>query len=41
MRKRAFEVLELYGMYRQLAPEQVLEARERLAELLGTPTASR
>ena len=41
MRKRAFEVLELYGAYRQLAPEQLLESRERLADLLGTPTALR
>jgi monofunctional biosynthetic peptidoglycan transglycosylase len=41
LRKRAFEVLELYGAYRQLAPEQLLEARERLSDLLGTPTALR
>jgi len=41
MRKRAFEVLELYGAYHQLAPEQLLDARERLAELLGATTALR
>ncbi len=37
LRKRAAEVLELYGMYRQLTPEQVADARERLADLLGPP----
>src|SRR5919108_2018981 len=36
LRKRAFEVLELYGAYRQLGPDPLLEARERLADLLGT-----
>ena len=41
MRKRAFEVLELYGAYRQLGPEQLLESRERLADLLGATTALR
>ncbi|HWE22347.1 MAG TPA: monofunctional biosynthetic peptidoglycan transglycosylase [Myxococcales bacterium] len=41
LRKRAFEVLELYGTYHQLAPEQLLDARERLADLLGTATAFR
>jgi monofunctional glycosyltransferase len=40
-RKRAFEVLELYGAYHQLAPEQLMDARDRLADLLGTATASR
>jgi monofunctional biosynthetic peptidoglycan transglycosylase len=41
LRKRAFEVLELYGIYRQLGPDQLLDARERLADLLGTTTAFR
>jgi monofunctional biosynthetic peptidoglycan transglycosylase len=35
LRKRAFEILELYGSYHQLAPEQLDEARSRLADLLG------
>jgi monofunctional glycosyltransferase len=37
LQKRAAEVLELYGMYRQLAPEQLEDARERLADLIGAP----
>jgi monofunctional glycosyltransferase len=41
LRKRAFEVLELYGAYRQLGPDQLLDARDRLAELLGRATAFR
>jgi len=35
LRKRAFEILELYGSYQQLGPDQLDEARARLADLLG------
>ena len=34
LRKRAAQVLELYGVYRQLAPAELLEARGRLRALL-------
>ena len=37
LRKRAFEILELYGIYNQLAPEQLDECRARLKDLLGAP----
>jgi monofunctional biosynthetic peptidoglycan transglycosylase len=37
LRKRAFEILELYGLYQQLGPEQLAESRGRLADLLGSP----
>lgn len=40
LRKRAFEVLELYGAYHQLTPEELDEARGRLADLLGAPMAA-
>ena len=36
LRKRAFEVLELYGKYGQIPPEELADARERLADLLGS-----
>ncbi len=36
LRKRAFEILELYGLYHQLGPEQLEESRVRLADLLGS-----
>ena len=35
LRKRAFEVLELYGIYNQLAPEDLAAARQRLRSILG------
>jgi monofunctional glycosyltransferase len=37
LRKRAFEILALYGMYEQLTPEQLQESRGRLADMLGAP----
>jgi monofunctional glycosyltransferase len=40
LRKRAFEILELYGVYQQLAPDELEEARARLADLLGAPMAA-
>jgi len=35
LRKRAFEILVLYAAYNQLGPEQLDDARARLADLLG------
>ena len=40
LRKRAFEILELYGIYQQLTPEQLEESRARLADMLGAPMAA-
>jgi monofunctional glycosyltransferase len=40
LRKRAFEILELYGTYQQLTPEQLDESRARLADMLGAPMAA-
>jgi monofunctional glycosyltransferase len=37
LRKRAFEILELFGVYQQLGPEQLDEARSHLSDLLGPP----
>jgi len=37
LRKRAFEILELFGVYHQLGPEQLDEARRHLDDLLGPP----
>jgi len=37
LRKRAFEILELYGLYQQLGPEQLQDSRGRLADMLGVP----
>jgi monofunctional biosynthetic peptidoglycan transglycosylase len=36
LRKRAKEILELYGMYNQLGPEELERARERLRSMLQT-----
>jgi len=41
LRRRAFAVLKLYGMYGQLTPEQVAEARKYLGEMVSGPVASR
>jgi monofunctional biosynthetic peptidoglycan transglycosylase len=35
LRKRAFEILELFGVYQQLGPEQLEESRARLRDMLG------
>jgi monofunctional biosynthetic peptidoglycan transglycosylase len=35
LRQRALEVLELYGLYGQLSPEELGAARQRLMSLLG------
>jgi monofunctional biosynthetic peptidoglycan transglycosylase len=40
LRKRAFEILALYGMYDQLTPEQLEQSRARLADMLGAPMAA-
>ena len=40
LRKRAFEILALYGMYEQLTPEQLEDSRARLADMLGAPMAA-
>jgi monofunctional biosynthetic peptidoglycan transglycosylase len=37
LRARAAEVLELYGLYQQLSPAELAEARERLRRLLPVP----
>ena len=39
LRKRAFEILALYGMYDQLTPEQLEQSRARLADMLSAPMA--
>jgi monofunctional glycosyltransferase len=39
-RKRAFEILALFGMYQQLTPEQLEDSRARLADMLGAPMAA-
>ncbi|MFL5309256.1 MAG: monofunctional biosynthetic peptidoglycan transglycosylase [Myxococcales bacterium] len=36
LRKRAFEILALYGIYQQLTPEQLADSRARLTDMLGT-----
>ena len=36
LRKRAGEILELYGMYNQLSPEDLDRARDRLRVILQT-----
>jgi len=40
LRKRAFKILELYGIYQQLTPEQLEESRTRLADMHGAPMAA-
>jgi monofunctional glycosyltransferase len=40
LRKRAFEILALYGMYQQLTPEQLEDSRARLADMLAAPMAA-
>ena len=40
LRKRAFEILELYGIYHQLSPEQLDESRARLTDMLGPNTVA-
>jgi monofunctional biosynthetic peptidoglycan transglycosylase len=37
LRARAYQVLHLYGVYNQLEPRQLHEARERLRALIGPP----
>jgi len=41
LRRRAFTVLKLYGLYGQLTPEQVAEARKYLGEMVTGPVATR
>jgi monofunctional glycosyltransferase len=41
LRTRAFEVLSLYGLYRQLGPEELEAAKARLTALIGPPPAPR
>ena len=40
LRKRAFEILALYGMYEQLTPEQLADSRAQLADMLGAPMSA-
>ena len=40
LRKRAYAILNLYGMYNQLGPDQMEEERARLADLIGPPPVS-
>jgi len=41
LRRRALAVLKLYGLYGQLTPEQVAEARKYLDEMVAGPIAAR
>jgi monofunctional biosynthetic peptidoglycan transglycosylase len=41
LKRRAFTVLRLYGMYGQLTPDQVDEARKYLEEMVAGPVAER
>ena len=37
LRSRAADVVELYGMYKQISPQQLAEVRERVSRLLPVP----
>lgn len=37
LRRRAFEILDLYLVYQQIAPEALAQAKSRLAALVGAP----
>ena len=40
LRKRAYAILNLYGLYNQLGPDQLEEERARLADMIGPPPVS-